>query len=61
MSCAIATTILEDKPFVAEYTKRSRQVLSEHYSFAIKILDEAGIDYVRNGYDFLKLLKSLRT
>jgi hypothetical protein len=53
MSCAIATTILEDKTFVAEYTKKSRKVLAEHYSISTKILDEAGINYVRNGYDFV--------
>jgi hypothetical protein len=51
MSCAIATTILEDKAFVAEYTKQSRKVLAEHYLHATKILDEARIDYIRNGYD----------
>ena len=50
MSCAIATTILEDKAWVAEYTKKSRQILSEHYTLATKILDEAGINYVRDGY-----------
>jgi hypothetical protein len=50
MSCAIATTILEDRVFVTDYTKKSREVLSEHYSIATRILEDAEIDYVRNGY-----------
>ncbi|KAG0645986.1 putative aminotransferase sirI [Hyphodiscus hymeniophilus] len=49
MSCAIATTILEDKAFVVEYTKKSRQLLSEQYQLAAKMLDGAGIDYIRKG------------
>jgi len=49
MSCVIAATILEDKNFVAEFTKKSRGLLSEHYTIATKILDKAGIDYVRDG------------
>ncbi|KAH6668473.1 acc synthase [Halenospora varia] len=49
VACSIATTILEDKQFIAEYTKQSRGLLSKQYAFATKTLDDAGIDYVRNG------------
>ena len=50
MSCAIATTILEDKAWVAEYTKKSRKVLAQHYALATKSLDDAEIDYIRDGW-----------
>jgi len=53
VSCSIATSILEDKSFVASYTEKSRTLLAQNYRFAVKLLDEAGIDYVRNGYEFL--------
>lgn len=36
-----------DKKFVAEYTEKSHQLLSQHYSLATKILDDAGTDYFR--------------
>jgi hypothetical protein len=48
-SCVIATTILKDKAVVESYAKKSRQLLSEQYSLATKVLDKAGIDYGRNG------------
>jgi len=58
----IATTILEDKTFVAEFTKKSRGLLSKHYTIATKILDKAGIDYVRDGWDLLHaLVKQMNT
>ena len=44
--------MLEDKEFVASYTKESQALLSKHYNIATTILDGAGIDYVRNGYAF---------
>ena len=50
MSCAIATTILEDKAWVDKYTKKSKQVLAEHYALATRILDKAGIEYARDGF-----------
>jgi hypothetical protein len=48
-SCAIATTILKDKAVIESCTKKSRQLLSEQYSLATKVLGKAEIDYVRNG------------
>lgn len=44
--------MLEDKAFVATYTKKAQALLAQHYTLATKILAEAGIDYVRNGYVF---------
>jgi hypothetical protein len=52
MSNAIAATILEDKAFFSEYTKKSRQEMAKNYSLATKMLDEAGIDYIRDGYEY---------
>lgn len=49
VACSIATTILEDKKFIESYTKKSRELLSQNYAVATKILDDTGIDYVRNG------------
>jgi 1-aminocyclopropane-1-carboxylate synthase len=53
MSCAITTQILEDKAFIVKYTRKSRHAMGDQYAFATKILDDAGIDYVRDGYDAL--------
>lgn len=53
MSGSIATAMLEDTAFVEEYTKKSRALLAEQYSLATRILDDAGIDYSRDGCVFL--------
>ncbi len=58
MSNAIAAIILEDKPFVAEFTKKSRQAMAKNYSVAAKTLNEAGIDFVRDGYELSCYSKS---
>ncbi|TVY89872.1 putative aminotransferase [Lachnellula willkommii] len=50
ISVSIATTVLEDTAFVEDYTKKSRSLLAEHYALATRTLDDAGIDYSRDGF-----------
>ncbi|TVY19878.1 putative aminotransferase tcpI [Lachnellula arida] len=49
LSVSIATAILEDTAFVEDYTKKSRSLLAEHYALATRTLDDAGINYSRDG------------
>jgi hypothetical protein len=56
VSCAIATTILEDKSFVAAFIKKSCERLGQHYTLTTKILDQAGINYIRDGYYLLSAI-----
>ena len=50
ISCQIATKILEDKAFIAEYTCQSRLGLARNYQIVTELLDAAGIEYSRGGY-----------
>ncbi|KAL3418220.1 ACC synthase [Phlyctema vagabunda] len=49
VSCAIATSILEDRLFATEFIGKSRLLLSEHYLLATQILQQAGISYYDKG------------
>jgi len=44
---AIATTILEDKEFYTQFLEESARVLGENQAIAVKVLDDAGIPYIR--------------
>ncbi|RDW75299.1 hypothetical protein BP6252_06441 [Coleophoma cylindrospora] len=49
LSVSMATNILEDKAFVADYTRKSRLALGRNYAIATGLLDQAGIKYAEHG------------